>query len=288
MVNDTADSQLFDVHCVPRQGLDTLTQKILNAKRSLKSITKPPKAGSTSDRTAAQAFEAIGQNLNWHYCHTDITRMPAKLSVSELTHRDDEFAAAGIERGFSQRPAAVIDTEKKAARPDALSLGSAYHLIMEHLDLSEPVDKETVGTTLKELTTSGALSKTLAAGINTASIVAFFDSPPGQLAQRAGTRVLREWPFTYGLDAAAVGATSGDETIVLQGIVDMIIPTGDGLVVVDFKTDRIEGDEIAERAKRYTEQLTHYTRAAAAILNQPVTAAWLYFLTPRKAIPCDS
>jgi ATP-dependent helicase/nuclease subunit A len=64
----------------------------------------------------------------------------------------------------------------------------------------------------------------------------------------------------------------------------MIIPTADGLVIVDFKSDRINENEIADRAEKYAQQLRLYAKAAADILNQPVAAAWLYFLHPRKAI----
>jgi ATP-dependent exoDNAse (exonuclease V) beta subunit len=53
---------------------------------------------------------------------------------------------------------------------------------------------------------------------------------------------------------------------------------------VDFKTDRVAESGIATRAEKYAEQVRLYAQAAAAILNQPVAAAWLYFLTLQKAV----
>ena len=159
-------------------------------------------------------------------------------------------------------------------------------MIFETIDLTTPVDAEAVRSTIAKLAESGQLAETLAGRIDRAGIVSFFDSELGQLAQQAGSTVLREWPFTYALDASAIGTDSG-ETVILQGIIDMIIPTPDGLTIVDFKTDRVTGSQIEDRAEKYAKQLRLYTKAAADILNQPITAAWLYFLTPQKAIPIE-
>ena len=165
-----------------------------------------------------------------------------------------------------------------------MALGSATHLVFEQIDLSEPVNSKTVATTLSRLVETSQLTEVLAAAVDTAAIVSFFDSELGQLAQRTGSDVLREWPFTYGLDASAVGAQSGGEVVVLQGIIDMVIPTEDGLVIVDFKTDRLAEAEVNERVEKYTPQIRSYATAAADILKQPVTTAWLYFLTPQKTV----
>ena len=276
------DDGLFYPQHIGRQQLDAITHKILDAKRSLKAAAESPKTGTPQDKEASAAFETIKQNLAWQYDFSDITRTPAKLSVSELTHRDDEFSAATVQRAFSQTPS-ILQSDKPVGKPDAMALGSATHLVFEQIDLSEPVDSKVVAATLSRLVKSGQLTEALAAALDAAAIAAFFDSELGQLAQRAGSRVLREWPFTYGLDASAIGAQSGDEIIVLQGIIDMIIPTEDGLVIVDFKTDRITESGINERVEKYTPQIRSYATAAADILKQPVTAAWLYFLTPQKS-----
>jgi ATP-dependent exoDNAse (exonuclease V) beta subunit len=87
------------------------------------------------------------------------------------------------------------------------------------------------------------------------------------------------------------------ETIVVQGIIDMLIQTPQGLVVIDFKTDDISAGEAPRRAELYRPQLTLYARAASAILKSELVrqahhpeqsrgtiAKWLYFLTPGCAI----
>ena len=54
--------------------------------------------------------------------------------------------------------------------------------------------------------------------------------------------------------------------------------------MIDFKTDRVVGDEVRKRAEVYRGQLELYARAAAAICREKVLERWLYFLAPRQAV----
>jgi ATP-dependent exoDNAse (exonuclease V) beta subunit len=100
---------------------------------------------------------------------------------------------------------------------------------------------------------------------------------------------MREWPFTFSLPAAdypglQIESQAVDESIVVQGIIDMLIRTADGLQVVDFKTDNVTASEVPGRAELYRPQLDLYARAAAAILDAPVMGKSLYFLRPQEIV----
>jgi ATP-dependent helicase/nuclease subunit A len=77
---------------------------------------------------------------------------------------------------------------------------------------------------------------------------------------------------------------TSDESIVIQGIIDMLIQTPQGLVVIDFKTDNITASQAPQRAELYRGQLDLYARAASAILKTPKAGKSLYFLAPRRAV----
>jgi ATP-dependent exoDNAse (exonuclease V) beta subunit len=64
----------------------------------------------------------------------------------------------------------------------------------------------------------------------------------------------------------------------------MLVRTPKGLVIIDFKTDKITTDQVTERAELYRRQLQLYSRAASAILKSESIAKWLYFLTPGCSI----
>jgi ATP-dependent exoDNAse (exonuclease V) beta subunit len=70
--------------------------------------------------------------------------------------------------------------------------------------------------------------------------------------------------------------------------VDGILPTQDGLMLVDFKTDAIGANEVPDRGERYRPQMALYASAMAALWRRPVNAIWLVFLTPRQMLECPS
>ena len=74
------------------------------------------------------------------------------------------------------------------------------------------------------------------------------------------------------------------DTIIIQGIIDLLIRTPEGLTVIDFKTDKISPSQAPDRDELYRGQLEIYAKAAASILKAESAAKYLYFLTPRLTI----
>jgi ATP-dependent exoDNAse (exonuclease V) beta subunit len=53
-----------------------------------------------------------------------------------------------------------------------------------------------------------------------------------------------------------------------------------GLVIIDFKTDRIGAGQVEQRTQFYAKQINLYGRAAEAIMKLKLKDKWLYFLGP--------
>ena len=68
------------------------------------------------------------------------------------------------------------------------------------------------------------------------------------------------------------------EEVLLQGVVDCMYETADGIVIVDFKTDRVRPGQETERAARYRPQLEAYRRAVQEVFGRPVCGCVLFFL----------
>ena len=68
---------------------------------------------------------------------------------------------------------------------------------------------------------------------------------------------------------------------VLEGYIDLLVRTPDGLVIVDYKTDHFgrEGDR-AERLARYRFQLAAYGLALGQVLAEPVVGGILVHCRP--------
>jgi ATP-dependent helicase/nuclease subunit A len=227
--------------------------------------------------------------LDWRYQFGDIYSLPAKNSVTQLTHHNDEYITGlWSVRALDRMPRVLMSLGQGLAGPvEPRLLGSAAHLVISQLDLSGTVTKETIEATKDKLLADNAITASLADNIDAESILSFFHSEPGKLLLNAENVVYREWPFTFTLpayeftDSSHESRATGDERIIVQGIIDMLIQTPNGLVVIDFKTDRITADRVPERTEFYRQQLDLYSRAASAILQTECVAKWLYFLTPR-------
>lgn len=65
-----------------------------------------------------------------------------------------------------------------------------------------------------------------------------------------------------------------EDEVLLQGIIDAFIVEDDGIILVDYKTDRVrEGEELRER---YRKQIMLYSDALEAILGKRVKRRVLY------------
>jgi ATP-dependent helicase/nuclease subunit A len=144
-----------------------------------------------------------------------------------------------------------------------------------------------VSQTIAKLLAKGCISKETAQRIDKSSIEKFFASELGRLVQDNKNTVIREWPFTYAAPAEQLypdAKISSGEKIIVQGIIDMLVKTPDGIVIIDFKTDRINSSQLGQKAERYSPQLKWYCKAAGEILRAPVAGGYLYFLSPGSGI----
>ena len=79
--------------------------------------------------------------------------------------------------------------------------------------------------------------------------------------------------------AAPVGET------ILEGFIDLLFDEGDGLVVVDYKTDVLESEEeITARTRHYRIQAGAYALTLQEATGRSVKEVVLLFLQPRREI----
>ena len=94
--------------------------------------------------------------------------------------------------------------------------------------------------------------------------------------------MLREQPFNLEVEADSIGY-EGSGTMLVQGILDLAF-LEDGWVLVDYKTDRVTKETLAQTAQGYAVQLALYARALAEITGIPVKERYLYFLRMQECV----
>lgn len=86
--------------------------------------------------------------------------------------------------------------------------------------------------------------------------------------------MLAEIPLTMMADPAETDA--GLPTL-QRGAIDLAFLEKDGWVIVDFKTDRVEGTSLKSKVEYYRPQVETYAKAWAKLVGQPVHEIGLFF-----------
>ena len=211
------------------------------------------------------------------YPHPAACRIPTKVTATQLKGRElDEEIAQGTVRRVRQ---VQVETPRFLIGERSLSAaqrGTAMHLLMQYLDLSGPEPEKQV----QALLARHLLTPEQAASLELEQVRRFLASPLAERIRRAG-EVYREYRFSLLLPASLYDPEAEPEDeLMLQGVVDCAFRTEQGLVIVDFKTDRILPQEAAQRAELYRPQLTAYSQALSRVLEAPVAERVLYFFGP--------
>jgi ATP-dependent helicase/nuclease subunit A len=283
---------LFDLTVYRADALHTMSQGVQRLRDRKKDHGVKASGESRTGAQSRQWLTQLKACFDWEYAYGRAVHEPAKQSVTALTHRDDEFAQTDYSRALERRPLATTASGTGASlRPSARVIGTAVHLVISSVDLTQPVTRDAIKRTTDALVLGGAMTPAIGEAIDVETISSFFASQLGAAVLNQENTVWREWPFTLGVPAARVNVSAdpaeahADEVVVVQGIIDMLVRTPKGLLVIDFKSDRVSGGEVEKRADAYRGQLDLYAHAAAEILGGPVIERWLYFLMPRQAVP---
>ncbi|MBO4880141.1 MAG: PD-(D/E)XK nuclease family protein [Firmicutes bacterium] len=133
------------------------------------------------------------------------------------------------------------------------------------------------------LVSRGLLTPAEYAAVDPRRIAAFFGSQTGREAM-AAQELYKEAPFTIRHDM-------GGRQVLVQGTIDCYFRQGDGWVLVDYKSNYIDKDDLDAEMQRlraeYLPQLALYREALEGVTGVPVKKAVLYLFGIDKEISID-
>ena len=230
----------------------------------------------------------------YRYPFQDDTRLYAMVSVSELKKQsqigrsDDDLGTGRPDReGDVLKEILSIPGEPNAGA----KRGTAYHAALEHLPLGDVKSLEDTKDALEAVHREGFLDAEAYGLVDAALVWQFADSPLGRrMAEARGRGTLhREQQFMIGIPARELGRGDSDELVLIQGIIDAYLEEEDGLVLIDYKTDRVPAGNpdraAALLADRYRIQLDYYERALVQLTGKKVKERVIYSLTLGRSIP---
>ena len=250
-------------------------------------------------------MEELKIRFAYEYPHDNLKELYTKTTVSELKIAamagEDEEAFHAFEEApvvpyipaFKREEETVTGTVR----------GNAYHKVMELMDFEkvygvlfpqfpetyaefqaemEQADKvHALEQALKEQLLSyvedGRLLEEYYEAIRLEKVIHFLQTELSYRMWKADRKneLYREQPFVLGIPAKRLREDfPEDEKVLIQGIIDAFFVEEDGIVLLDYKTDKIESLEALW--KRYRTQIDYYTEALERLMDKPVKEGYLY------------
>jgi len=162
----------------------------------------------------------------------------------------------------------LIQKMKAEGKNIGAAIGDSYHHALAFYDYSKDISQ------LAEF-----LSPEEYGLLNQEKLQKFLDSPLGQLFAKAykENTLHREQHFMQEVEYEKLFPEDGGdnvEKVILQGIIDAFIMEEEGIILVDYKTDRVKDGE--ELRNRYQKQIDLYSEALEQILGKKVKRRVLY------------
>lgn len=265
----------------------------------------------------ARLHEGLQAQFSFSYPYEKEGRRKLKFTVSELKKRT--YMAEESGELLMEEPEVIPLLPQFLQEEEELtgaSRGTAYHRLLELLDFSRTYDVDALQEVLDGLVREERMTQEMAECIRLSDILDFLNCESGRRMRRAAIsgRLFKEQPFVLGVPAGEVyaeadvtengmfvgdGAPMGngapmekimdaesgvarEETILVQGIIDVYFEEEDGLVLLDYKTDKVR--KASDLAEKYHAQLDYYAKALHRLLEKPVKEKWIYSFTLKEEI----
>ena len=218
-------------------------------------------------------YDSINERISYEYQYKDIVNINSKYSASGLSERADFKKYYCTKRPSFLNVGGFSSTEK----------GTFMHRFMEKCDFeraNENIDEE-----ISRLVANGVFTEKEAECIDRNKIKVFFGGEIYQLIKSAD-KVMRESRFIYEMPVREIdGGIDSDESVTVQGVADCVLVKDDRLVIIDYKTDRIDNE--AEFIEKYYTQLKLYAMAMNNTYGYLVSDCFIYSFNLSRLISLD-
>ena len=233
-------------------------------------------------------LEEFSKKLNFEYEHILETQLPSKSTVSKikeiaLERESVDFDTlskkeVGLEKVL---PEFLREDEKKIS---ASKKGTLIHLMLQKINFKEDYDFEKIKELREKLVSKNVITREEADSIYLNKILDFLKSDFAKRIKNA-KEIQKEKPFCTKIPAKEVYESATDESILVQGIIDLYFFDEDNnLILVDYKTDYVELGAEKKLIEKYKKQLEIYKNALEDALNTKVYKTFIYSIYLNKEI----
>jgi ATP-dependent helicase/nuclease subunit A len=240
-------------------------------------------------------FDELTKRFTFEYGYSYQTKIPEKLSISHLypsiLDEDDDLLTID-ENVIAERDEALYLPRfiSGKSNDESAKAGIATHTFMQFCDFSA-LRENGAKNELERLCNEGFISKENATRVRISEINTFINSNLFNELLLA-KKLYRELRFNCELDAhlftndSEKAAAIRKEKMLIQGVIDCIIEKEDGsLHIIDYKTDRLKKEELANRSlaektlrDKHSLQLNYYKDAVEKMFSKKPKSVRVYSL----------
>ena len=252
---------------------------VLACKTGWKIVVAPPREAEEEKieekedvAPSEELISRLSEIFSYRYPNEEQARIPSKVAVTDLVKEQER-----VKWKYKTRPHFLKKSQLTPAEK-----GTAMHKFMQYADYGKAA--ENPEEERNRLVSQRFLSPEEGASLQLDSLREFFDSTLGR--RILSTKYCSEIRFQTTVPAGEVlpdlDAAYAEEPVVLNGVVDCVLLEEDGLVVIDYKTDRVE--ETDALAAHYRRQLDVYAKAMEECLEKKVKERIIYSFHLGKSI----
>ena len=186
------------------------------------------------------------------YPFADSVELPVKSSASAILKSRDIG-----EPYYSEHTLFDVEGETGAER------GTAYHRFLELCDFSVKT-LDGIRRELLNFTESGRLTARQAELLSADELCEIINMPV--FSGLDGAYLMREQEFLCRLKACDLLPTAAEDAVLVQGAIDLLARTTDGVRIIDYKYSKKTDEQLVET---YSKQLALYRKAVSVILHIP-------------------
>ncbi len=281
VIRDKKSQPLLDI--IGEKGAQQSSADFISYPVNVEKMIAEQDNGQENIAVKREFVSEIKQRLDFKYPYEKFSKIPIKVSVSELKgiRQNDEDSEKLMKNTLFRIP----DFEVKK-RINASAKGTAIHRVLQYLPIKEYENIDVLKKEIEQLYFKNIIDDIEKEAVDINKIMNFVNSDVYKKII-SSDRVEREYRFTAPLNVSEYDASvkNSNETVLLQGVIDCYFEQGDEVCIVDYKSDKIKNSSAKEElSEKYSIQLKYYKYALEMLLNKKVTKCIIYSLDKSEEV----
>ncbi len=226
-------------------------------------------------------FSELDKKFSWKYDKEFLSKLPLKSTVSKIKQMQNgevDFEDLNREIGIANITPEFLEIEEKITGSQR---GTLMHLFLQRLDFKQVYTLKKLEELKEELIFKKIITQEESKYINLKKVYAFTKSNLYNKLKDC-EKIEKEKAFCIKLMANSVFPEAKEETILVQGIIDLYAIKNNEIILVDYKTDFVENED--ELKIKYKKQLSLYKTALEEAFNIKVSEVFIYSTYLEKEI----